>query len=131
MYSIVRPSLVYIMVGREMVGFAYQHKEVTIMVTEKDRAVSSKVVIGRPSLTRCSSETENQNTCQSVMNLAHSSARIEPRPPPSDMVLGRYVRPSGVDCWVTTDLDKLSVLLSALMSCLVRSGKSTWPFATR
>lgn len=53
-----------------MVGLAYQTREVSSMVREKESAVSSKVVMGNPSLMRCNSATENQKTCQIVMILA-------------------------------------------------------------
>ncbi len=72
MSSMLLASLVCSLVEVAMVGLAYQHSEVRNMVMEKERAVNSKAVIGRPSLKRCSSETENQNACQRVMSLAKS-----------------------------------------------------------
>lgn len=72
MYSMLLPSFVEMAVGRMMVGLAYQQSIVSIMVKEKLRAVSSKVVIGKPSLTRCNSDAENQKTCQKTIILVYT-----------------------------------------------------------
>ena len=52
MPSTVLLSIVPIGRGCEIVGFAYQVKDVANMTKEKDSAVNSSVVIGRPILTR-------------------------------------------------------------------------------
>jgi hypothetical protein len=55
--------------GREMAGFAYQVREVANMTNKNERAVSSRVDIGRPILTRWISVTKNQNAWKTVMML--------------------------------------------------------------
>ncbi len=46
--------------GREIDGFEYQRMDVANMTREKESAVSSRVVIGKPMLTRWISVTKYQ-----------------------------------------------------------------------
>jgi hypothetical protein len=62
--------------GLEMLGLLYQHTDVTSMVSEKDNAVSSKTVMGSPSLALWSSVVVNQKTCHNVMILHGSSQQL-------------------------------------------------------
>ena len=73
MYSMLLPSFVSSVVGRRMVGLEYQQSEVSSMVSPKESAVNSKVVIGNPSLMRSNSEAENQKTCQRTRSLVTHS----------------------------------------------------------
>lgn len=57
------------MIGRgiEIEGLEYQMREVANMMSEKESAVNSSVVIGKPILTRCISVTKNQKAWKTVM----------------------------------------------------------------
>jgi hypothetical protein len=60
--------------GLRDAGFAYQIREVANMTNENERAVSSRVDIGRPVLTRWISVTKNQKAWKTVMMLHYGKS---------------------------------------------------------